>query len=115
MGAGAHHILSVRRIPEFHDRAPDLNLQKLDKVVQRIEAFVLDPNDPCAVQTRSATPGPGKFTAKALHTEAVEGATETPASYIGVACRMRIDSHEEIVDHFNRCAHIPAPPRRLAV
>ena len=107
--------MSVRRIPEFHDRDPDLNLQKLDKTVQRIEAFVLDPNDPCAVQTRSATPGPGKFTAKALHTEAVEGATETPASYIGVASRKRIDTHEEIVDHFNRCSHIPPPTRRLAV
>ena len=107
--------MSVRRIPEFHDRAPDLDLQKLDKVVKTIEAFVLDPNDRCAVQTRSAAPGPGKFTAKALHTEAVEGATETPASYIGSASRKRIDSHEEIVDHFNRCARIPAPLSALAV
>jgi len=105
----------VRRIPEFHDRAPDLDLQTLDKEVQRIEAFVLDPNDRSAVQTRSATAGPGKFTAKELHTEKADGATETPASYIGSSSRKRIDSHEEIVDHFNRCAHIPPPPRRLTV
>ena len=77
--------MSVRRIPEFHDRAPDLDLQKLDKVVKTIEAFVLDPNDRCAVQTRSATAGPGKFTAKELHTEKADGAMETPASYIGSA------------------------------
>ena len=57
----------------------------------------------------------GKFTAKELHTEKADGAMETPASYIGSASRKRIDSHEEIVDHFNRCAHIRAPPRRLTV